>query len=108
MCYRVLMATLPKSEPADTRLVLLIRKSERKRIERLAKTENVSMAEIVRRSLGTYESIESKLRKQHEEDLMKAAVQMLEGTLASANESIAETCEKLDKLHLELKKRELA
>jgi len=97
-----------KLEPADTRLVLLIRKSERRRIEKLARAENVSIAEIVRRSLATYESIESTLRKRHEEELMKATIEMLEAALTSVNESMAATFEKMDALHLELKKLEIA
>jgi hypothetical protein len=105
MCYRVPLANAIKNEPADSRLVLLIRKTERKRIEKLARAENVSIA-IVRRSLGTYQSIAATLRKQHEEDMMKSTIRMLEEALSSVNESIAVTCEKLDRLHLELKKRE--
>jgi hypothetical protein len=101
-------ATAAKSEPTDTRLVLLIRKSERKRIEKLARAENVSVAEIVRRSLGTYESIEATLRKRHEEELMKATIEMLEGALSSVNESMAATFKKMDALHLELRKLEIA
>lgn len=96
-----------KLEPTDTRLVLLIRKSERRRIEKLARAENVSVAEIVRRSLGTYQSIESTLRKKHEEEMMKSTIEILEGALTSVNESIELTCRKLDALHVELKKREL-
>jgi hypothetical protein len=97
-----------KSEPTDTRLVLLVRKSERKRIEKLARAENVSVAEIVRRSISTYQSIEASLRKKHEEELMKYTIQMLEAALTSVNESIAGTCKKLDALHVELVKREIA
>jgi hypothetical protein len=108
MCYRFCMATASKTEPTDTRLVLLIRKSERRRIEKLARTENVSVAEIVRRSIGTYQSIEANVRKQHEEQLMKSTIQMLEDTLATVNESIVKTCKKLDTLHVELEKRAIA
>jgi RNA polymerase-interacting CarD/CdnL/TRCF family regulator len=97
-----------KPEPTNERLVVLLRKSERRRLEQLAAAEHVSAAEIVRRSLGTYETIEARIRKQHEEELLESAVAMLSRELASVNESIEHTCEKLDALHLKLQQREVA
>ena len=39
---------------------------------------------------------------------MKSTIQMLEDALTEVNESIAVTCKKLDDLHVELKRREIA
>ena len=98
----------PKSDPTNSRLVVLLRKSERRKVEQLAAAENVSAAEIVRRSLHSYQTIEARLRKQHEEELLQAAISMLDTALSGVNESIAHTCAKLDELHVELKQRALA
>jgi len=101
-------ATARKPEAISDRVVILLRKSERRRVEKLAKAENVSTGEIFRRSLDTYQTIESRLRKQQEEELLVSAIAMLNAALSGVNESIADTCRKLDTLHIELKKRELA
>ena len=110
MCASVnLMARAArKSEAINDRVVILLRKSERRRVEKLAAAENVSTGEIFRRSLKTYQSIENRLRKQQEEELLTGAISMLDSALSGVNESIAATCDKLDDLHLELRKRALA
>ena len=109
MCYFMVMPRrLSKPEPTNDRLVVLLRKSERQRLEQLAAAENVSAAEIVRRSLGTYETIEARVRKQHEEELLESAIAMLNSELTVVNESIENTCRKLDALHLKLQERDVA
>jgi RNA polymerase-interacting CarD/CdnL/TRCF family regulator len=99
---------IQKREAINDRVVILLRKSERRYVEKLAASENVSTGEIFRRSLETYQTIENRLRKQQEEEMLRSAITMLDSALSGVNESIAETCRKLDRLHLELKKRELA
>ncbi len=102
------MPRLSKPEPTNDRLVVLLRKSERQRLEQLAAAEDVSAAEIVRRSLGTYETIEARVRKQNEEELLESAVAMLNNELTVVNKSIENTCTKLDALHRQRGQRDVA
>jgi hypothetical protein len=57
MCYRFFMATATKQN-ASARMVVLLRPSEKLRLQRLARKERVSAAEIIRRSLAVYEELE--------------------------------------------------
>ena len=96
------MAAPSKSERANSRTVVLLRDSDRRKLEKLASKEKVSSGEIIRRSLNSYSSIESRVRKEEEEKLMEATLAMLIESLAEANRSMEHTCRKLDDLHLQL------
>ena len=48
------MSTAPQAK-ATARMVVLLRPSEKKRLQRLAEREHVSSAEILRRSFAAYE-----------------------------------------------------
>lgn len=52
MCYVIDMAA--SAQRNTERMVLLLKPQEKKRLERLARKEQVSSAEIVRRSLAAY------------------------------------------------------
>ncbi|MHB1699536.1 MAG: ribbon-helix-helix domain-containing protein [Acidobacteriaceae bacterium] len=86
---------------------MLLGEKERRDLERLARKEKVSSGEIIRRSLGAYASMESRIRKEQEQELMMTALVMLSGAFTAANEAIEKTCNRLDRLHLELKKRDI-
>ena len=106
MCYASAMATTAKAERTQ-RTVVLLGEKERRDLERLARKEKVSSGEIIRRSLGSYKSIESRIRREQEEALMKTALIMLSEAFKGANEAVEKTCARLDTLHLELKKRDI-
>jgi len=94
-------------EKTVSRTVVLLRHNDRKKLNRLAAKEQVSAGEIIRRSLDSYQTIEARARKEEEEKMMAAALSVLCGALKQANDSVRKTNSKLDKLHLQLKKREI-
>jgi guanylate kinase len=51
------MATPSRDNAATHRTVVLLRPAEKKRLDQLARQENVSASEIVRRSIQAYESM---------------------------------------------------
>jgi Ribbon-helix-helix protein, copG family len=102
MCYSKHMATPEKSERANSRTVVLLRDSDRKKLEKLAAKEKVSSGEIIRRSLDTYKTLEARIRKEEEEKMMESTLVMLMDALEGANRSLTNTCKRLDELHLQL------
>jgi len=102
MCYLKHVATPEKSERANSRTVVLLRDSDRKKLEKLAAKEKVSSGEIIRRSLSTYKSLEARIRKEEEEKMMESTLVMLLDALEGANRSLNNTCKRLDELHLQL------
>ena len=102
MCYSKHMAIPEKSERANSRTVVLLRDSDRKKLEKLAAKEKVSSGEIIRRSLDTYKSLEARIRKEEEEKMMESTLVMLLDALEGANRSLNNTCNRLDELHLQL------
>ncbi|RXH55641.1 hypothetical protein [Granulicella sibirica] len=104
------MATAPKSPAsnrATSRTVVLLRASDRKKLEALAAQEEVSSGEIIRRSLDSYESLEARIRKEEEEKMLLSGLSILQDALKTVNDSMNHTNAKLDKLHLELKALDL-
>ena len=96
------MAVTEKSERANSRTVVLLRDSDRKKLEKLAAKEKVSSGEIIRRSLDSYKTLEARIRKEEEEKMMESTLAMLLEALESANQSLESTCKRLDELHLQL------
>jgi hypothetical protein len=99
------MAVTAKSQRTNTRTVVLLRESARKKLERLAAKEKVSSGEIIRRSLDSYKTIEARIRKEEEEKMMEATLKIVIEALESANASMVRTCNKLDELHMQLSER---
>lgn len=90
------MAASPQS--ATARTVVLLRPSERKRLEKLAAAERVSAGEILRRSLHSYSgNISAK-----EEEVLTSLIHDMDGALDNALASIrsarSEIRENLDKI----------
>ena len=98
------MASPSTSEQISTRTVVLLKPSSKKRLERLAAKENVSAGEIIRRSIDSYTTGEAHLRKEEEEKMMKATLEIALDALKQANRSLVETREELDELHVQLQK----
>jgi hypothetical protein len=103
MCYADLMAgSAASTERATHRTVILLRRSEKIKLERLASEENVSSAEVIRRFIQHGASL---LKNKQEEEIIEAALKIISKAAAEANESLTRTIDKLDKLHVELEKR---
>lgn len=100
------MAVTQKSERVNSRTVVLLRDSDRKKLEKLASKEKVSSGEIIRRSLGSYTTIEARVRKEEEEKMMEKTLAMLIEALEDANKSMEKTCKTLDNLHLQLRSQD--
>jgi hypothetical protein len=96
------MAGTAKSERVNSRTVVLLRESARKKLEKLASKEKVSYGEIIRRSLDSYSTIEARVRKEEEEKMMEKTLAMLIEALEDANQSMEKTCRTLDNLHFQL------
>jgi hypothetical protein len=92
------------SERATYRTVLLLRKSEKLKLERLASKEKVSTAEVIRRFIRHGDSL---FKNKHEEEVIEAALKMISVAVSEANQSLTRTIEKLDRLHLELSQRDI-
>lgn len=100
------MSTTAKSDRANSRTVVLLRTSDRKKLQGLAAKEKVSAGEIIRRSLDSYESLEARIRKEEEEKMMESTLALLMDALKDANRSLESTARRLDDLHLQLNPRD--
>jgi translation initiation factor 2B subunit (eIF-2B alpha/beta/delta family) len=90
------MATSPQS--ITTRTVVLLRPSERKRLEKLAAAESVSSGEILRRSLQAYEQQISASEQATIATLLSEMNSALDEALASIRSARSEVRESLDKI----------
>ena len=89
-------------ERATYRTVILLRRSEKMKLERIASEENISTAEVIRRFIHHGASL---LKNKQEEEVIEAALKIISKAAVEANESLARTIDKLDKLHIELESR---
>jgi hypothetical protein len=94
--------TVKQTERPTYRTVILLRRSEKLKLQNLASREKVSSAEVIRRFIDSYDSL-----PEGEEKLMEAALKIMSDAIAEANASLVKTNNRLDKLHLELKKRDI-
>ena len=70
---------MPTSTPQDNasyRMVVLLRPSERKRLQKLARKADVSSSEIIRRSLNAYSPQEPELTAEEEHAFRLALAEM--------------------------------
>lgn len=98
-------SSAPSAERATHRTVVLLRKSEKLKLERLAKTQNLSTAEVLRRLINEGESF---FHDKQEEEVIRAALNLISTAAREANESMTRTMAKVDKLHEELMQRDIA
>jgi hypothetical protein len=68
----------------------------------MASREKVSSGEVIRRFIETHDSLPG-----NEERLIEAALKVMSEAISEANASLVKTNARLDKLHLELKKRDI-
>ena len=103
MCYAVRMANPAKSgERATYRTVVLLRRSEKLKLERLAAKQNISSAEVLRRFIRHGDSA---FQNKEEEEMIEATLKMISAAFLEVNQSMAHTFQRLDHLHAELAKR---
>jgi hypothetical protein len=93
------------SQPAATRKVVLLKPSENKRLQKLARDENVSASEIVRRSIHAYRSGSSSQEEQNMRALIAEMNQALDAALASARASRKEIAKNLASIKQRREKR---
>ncbi len=102
MCDNDGMATATEDK-ITSRLVVLLKPSEKKRLQKLAREEHVSSSEIVRRSLHTYTSKSQKVG-QEEEETRTALAEMNEAldkallSVRSARLEVAENIAEIRKI----------
>jgi hypothetical protein len=94
--------TAKKTERPTYRTVVLLRHSEKLKLERIAAQERLSSGEIIRRFIGSHDALPS-----NENKVIEAALKIMSDAIAEANSSLIRTNDRLDKLHLELKKRDI-
>lgn len=92
------------SDRATYRTVVLLRRSEKLTLERLASREKVSSAEVIRRFIRSGEEM---LELQREEEIISAAMRIISDAVAEANESLCRTIDRIDQLQLELHKQDI-
>ena len=99
------MATLPaSSERATYRTVILLRRAEKLKLEQLASKEKVSSAELIRRFIRDGEAM---LKTQREEVVIEAALKIIATSVVEANQSMTRTLGRIDRLHCDLKERDI-
>lgn len=91
-------------ERATYRTVVLLRRSEKAKLERLALKEKISSAEVIRRFIRHGDSL---FKNKQEEEIIEAALKIISAAVSEANDSMVRTIDRLDKVHLELKKRDI-
>ena len=102
MCDNAYMANASQDK-VTSRLVVLLKPSEKKRLQSLARQEHVSSSEIVRRSLHTYSS-KATQAGQEEEDVRAALAEMNEAldkallSVRSARLEVAENIANIRKI----------
>ncbi len=91
-------------ERATYRTVVLLRRSEKAKLERIALKEKISSAEVIRRFIRHGDSL---FKNKQEDEVIEAALKIISTAVSEANESMARTVDRLDKVHLELQKRDI-
>ena len=105
MCYDLFMANSAASpERATHRTVILLHKSDKAKLERLALKEKISSAEVVRRLIRHGGDL---FKNKPEEEVIETALKMISTSVSDTNASLTRTMEKLDHLHDELAKRDI-
>ena len=91
-------------ERATHRTVILLHRSDKAKLERLAAEEKLTTAEVIRRFIQHGDAI---FKNQQEEQVIEAALKMISTAVSEANDSMTRTIGRLDELHLELAKRDI-
>jgi RNA polymerase-interacting CarD/CdnL/TRCF family regulator len=93
------------TERATHRTVILLRESEKLTLERLARAQKITSAEVLRRLIREGETL---FQDQNEKEAIESALRMISAAARDANASMTKTMEKVDKLHEEIMARDIA
>jgi hypothetical protein len=96
MCYDPGMAISTKLAP--TRTVVLLRPSEKRRLEKLAARDSVSSGEILRRGIHAYEEHAAAAEQKTLATLLSEMNEALDGALTSIRSARSEIRENLNKI----------
>jgi hypothetical protein len=92
MCYDLFMANSAASpERATHRTVILLHKSDKAKLERLALKEKISSAEVVRRLIRHGGDL---FKNKPEEEVIETALKMISTSVSDTNASLTRTMEK--------------
>jgi hypothetical protein len=91
-------------ERATYRTVVLLRRSEKQQLERLAAKENISSAEVIRRFIREGEEL---LKAKQEEEMVEAVLKLISTAAREASESMVRTMDKVDRFHAEIMQRDI-
>jgi hypothetical protein len=89
-------------ERPTQRTVILLRPSDKRKLERMASRAKISSAEVIRRFIRQGDAL---LRNQQEEEAIELALKLISVAVSEANQSMTRTIGKLDQLHTELAER---
>jgi hypothetical protein len=92
------------AERATFRTVVLLRKSEKTSLERIAAKQQISSAEVIRRFIRHGDRL---FRDQRDEKIIEAALKLISTAAREANESMVRTMKKVDRFHAELMRRDI-
>jgi hypothetical protein len=92
------------AERATHRTVILLRQSEKAKLQRLASKQKISSAEVIRRFIRHGDAL---FRDKQEEEMIEAALKLISTAAREANQSMTRTMEKVDRLHEELMQRDI-
>ena len=90
------MRTSAKPQLASERVVVLLKPNEKRRLEKLAKAQHVSSAEILRRSLHAYEKPDEAFEKAAIAEMNSLLDGMLE-TLRTTREHVQKNLARIDR-----------
>lgn len=89
-------------ERPTQRTVILLRPSDKRKLERMASRQKISSAEVIRRFIRQGDAL---LKNKQEEEAIELALKLISAAVAEANQSMTRTIGKLDQLHTELAER---
>jgi len=92
------------TERATHRTVILLHKSDKVKLERLASKEKISNAEVIRRFIRHGDTF---FRSERDDEAIETALKIISSAVSDTNQSLTRTIDKLDKLHSELAKRDI-
>jgi hypothetical protein len=91
-------------ERPTQRTVILLRPSDKRKLESIASREKISSAEVIRRFIRHGDAL---LRNEKEEEAIELALKLISAAVSEANQSMTRTIDKLDQLHTDLAARDI-
>ena len=92
-------------ERPTQRTVILLRPSDKRKLERIASREKISSAEVIRRFIRHGDAL---FRDKKEDEAIELSLKLISAAVSEANDSMTRTINKLDQLHAELASRDNA